>query len=244
MSEVDLAYSFDRSGVFYPAVMNYWVLYHGFVELLSRHMVGLVEGLHLRGGLTTETLAAWAGDGPDGQALLHRLADPARRTVTEVAFPLVMRATDGPTFSPPDPEDLARELFNESNYLTPSLDRAAGVLLITAWEASKQYADHGPLWEVLLHCRNAAAHGGRFQFRSDQPRFPAEWGSIAITKALEGERLFRLGNGVGLLWPADPVLLLLAIEKAHPGLHPDLSDFDSADGGIESSHSVASGPIV
>jgi hypothetical protein len=93
-------------------------------------------------------------------------------------------------------------------------------MLVLAHELCKGKAAHdtGPLWEFLRHCRNAAGHGGKFNFKHGEPRRPAKWGAVEIVLGLQGSPLFKGADGVGLLGPADPILLLWDIEQAYPTL--------------------------
>jgi len=85
-----------------------------------------------------------------------------------------------------------------------------------------RYEDEDRFWEFLRHCRNAAAHGNRFNLLHDEPRRPARWHHLEITKVLQGQRLFRQEPDEGeLLLPADPVHLLWDLERANPHMSLD-----------------------
>ena len=79
--------------------------------------------------------------------------------------------------------------------------QAAGALLIVAYESTKQFHDRGELWEFLRHCRNAAAHNGRFHFRRNEPRYEAKWSSLDVTKPLQGTPLFPQRHQPGAARP-------------------------------------------
>jgi hypothetical protein len=79
--------------------------------------------------------------------------------------------------------------------------------------------DQAPIWEFLRHTRNAAAHGGRFTFRNNEPCRPADWRSISLDAGLEGTPVMKGADGRGLLSPGDPIALLRDIEQAYPGLN-------------------------
>jgi len=64
-------------------------------------------------------------------------------------------------------------------------------MLVVSYESTKQHTDDGEFWEFFRHCRNAAAHGGRFNFLGAEPKRPARWQGPEITRALHGKPLFR-----------------------------------------------------
>jgi hypothetical protein len=45
-----------------------------------------------------------------------------------------------------------------------------------------------PLLQFARHFRNAAAHGDRWEFRGDEPQYPAECRDLALTQDLHGQR--------------------------------------------------------
>jgi len=119
-----------------------------------------------------------------------------------------------------DVDPIAKELATNIHYLAPYFLRAASNLLILAHEICKDepYHDQSPLWEFLRHCRNAAAHGGKFTFLNNEPRRPAQWGKFNIITGLENTPLFKGEDGIGLLSPGDPIRLLWDIEQAFPNM--------------------------
>ena len=112
------------------------------------------------------------------------------------------------------------EIAGNANYLLRSFMKSAGSLLIVAHEISKDnpWHDHGPLWEFLRHCRNAAAHGGSFNLLHREPKQPATWGSFQITACMRGASLFKGVDPNGILSPGDPIRLLWDIEQAYPAM--------------------------
>jgi hypothetical protein len=64
-----------------------------------------------------------------------------------------------------------------------------------------------PEIEFLRHLRNAASHGGKFKLEKDEPRKPANWRKIEITKALQGKEL------LGFISPGDVILLIQDIDS-------------------------------
>ena len=196
---------FDRSKPFYPLVMLYLVQLFGFKDMALRGIVG----------------------SPTIEELLSRLQrkfgdtdDDLRAKVTKVAGPLELRSEyQGDTIKV-DADVIAQDLATNIGYLASYMMRSAGSLLILAYEATKDQPcrDDGPLWEFLRHCRNAAAHGGRFSLLRAEPRKRAVWGSLEITRQSNGMLLFKNDQGSGLLSPGDPIRLLWDIEQAYPSI--------------------------
>jgi hypothetical protein len=125
-----------------------------------------------------------------------------------------------------DAEETMLELMQNASHLIPFLRRTAmGSMLIHVYEATEQFHDRTPLWEFLRHCRNAAAHGGRFSFQHGEPRRPAIWGRYRIETSLDGTWLAATQDAAGLLAPGDLLRLLWDIEQATPNMvlrHPTI----------------------
>jgi hypothetical protein len=66
---------------------------------------------------------------------------------------------------------------------------------------------------VSSTCRHAIAHGGTISLTGNEPRLPAEWNGIAITKESQGTPLFAYGDTPGLLGAGDPLYLLWDLEQ-------------------------------
>lgn len=200
--------SFDRGKPFYPLVVNYAVLLAGFKELAVR---GIGGGQSLENVLSTLML------GPASSAPEPVVAE-LQKGLTQLLGPLRLRSEFINDHITINIDELARELVSNFNYLSSVLMRSAGGLLILAHEISKDspWHDQGPLWEFLRQCRNAAAHGGSFNFLHGEPRRIAQWGRFAITASLNSTPLFRSANGLGLISPGDGVRLLWDIEQAYP----------------------------
>lgn len=111
-------------------------------------------------------------------------------------------------------DQVCLQLIDDSNRVVELAQAASGSLLISAYEQTRAHHDHGPLWQFLRHCRNAAAHGGRFGLRPGEPRHLAEWSGIRIERSHDGTPIFH-GSVPGLLTTADLIWLLADIEKAH-----------------------------
>jgi hypothetical protein len=199
---------FDRAKPFYPLVMNYLVLLIGFKELA------------LRGLTAAQSLDQLAGR---ISALAPATATPeqveaVRAGLRKLSGPLELRSEYQGGHIAVDVDELAREIIDNHGYLLGSTIRAGGSLLVLAHEISKGMPWHGvdPLWEFLRHCRNAAAHGGAFRLVAGEPKRPAVWGQIEITRKVQNMPLFRDASGGGLLSPGDPIRLLWDLEQAHP----------------------------
>ena len=200
---------FDRGKPFYPLVMNYVVQIVGFKELALRGVTGPREFADV-----IKQIPALGQIPPGRESDAAAVHDDLRKLMG----PVQLRSEFLDATIDVDVDEMAREVASNSNYLAAQLMRSAGSLLILAHETNKDesWHDQGPLWEFLRHCRNGAAHGGRFHFRHGEPRRPASWGRFRITPVLEGTSIFKGFDKVGLLSPGDPVRLLWDIEEACP----------------------------
>ena len=63
--------------------------------------------------------------------------------------------------------------------------------------AGVQNSATNPLWQFLRHVRNGCFHGNMFSFRSSEPRHPAAWRGLEITKSLNGTTLIYDFIGIG-----------------------------------------------
>ena len=198
---------FDRGKPFYPLVINYLVLLHGFKELAVRGIAGSrdVEDLAARIPAIAESREA---------AKVIEIKVGLRK----LAGPLELRSEYGNNSITVSADEIGHEVVANSQYLSSFLMRSAGSLLILAHELSidAPWHDQNPLLEFLRHCRNAAAHGGKFHFKHGKPSKLAQWGTFQITFGLEGTPLFKGADGTGLLSPGDPIRLLWDIEQAFP----------------------------
>jgi hypothetical protein len=93
------------------------------------------------------------------------------------------------------------------------VSQIASAAIIVAWDTTTESHTNEPEWEFLFHCRNAAAHQGRFHFLNNQPRHPASWRGLQIERSLEGRDLFRADPGNAFLGPGDVILLLSDLEE-------------------------------
>lgn len=202
---------FDPEGTFYPLIVGYLAQVHGFVELASR---GLRHHLDT---LSKEDIRQWLErvDGTQQARALRRVGEGG---ITTLVSPIVLSSqTNEPVAI--DSDALSAELFWRHNEPIKSFNLAsAGALLILAWESTKELHDASELWQFLRHCRNAAAHNGRFTFRPKEPRHPAKWGDLEISKNLEATPLFVDPPDAGFMGLGDVVYLLAHIEAAYPRL--------------------------
>jgi hypothetical protein len=124
-----------------------------------------------------------------------------------------------------DADAVGRAVAEHSLVFRPVLERAAASMLILAWEWNRQHSDGGPSWRFLYHCRNAAAHNGRFRFKRDELArgrldSPAAWGPFTLDVGFQDVPLFRGDDGSGLLGMGDPLRLLWDLERSTPALIP------------------------
>jgi hypothetical protein len=204
---------FDRSKPFYPLVMNYVVQLIGFKELALRGISG-----PRRDDLLESTLGRFSieyGEPDEDEEALETL----RSHLAKLSGPLELRSEIQDELITVDIDGIARDLFENTIYVGAWTMPAAGSIFIVAYEMAKEqgWSDReDPLWEFLRHCRNAAAHRGRFAFRGKEPTWLARWGHLEITHSLEGTPLFTDAAGNGLLSPGDPIRLLWDLEQANP----------------------------
>jgi hypothetical protein len=160
-----------------------------------------------------------AGEGPaeTTQAIERLLEKPPRDFLPPLRL---ASSVEGVVPLDIDSGMLASELADEYSHLFRFLlPFAGGALLALAYESTKQFRDAGPVWEFLRHCRNAAAHNGRFHFLGSEPIRPAIWRGHTLLKSMHGTRLFwGSEEEPGLLRPADPVHILWDIEQGLPNL--------------------------
>jgi len=203
---------FQRGSPFYSLITNYTVLLLGFKEFTAAGIALFVQGLPEKERSQVLDDARSRGN----YELVQRLANanpaelhPPLELVSELENQRIR--IDAPA--------TMLELMRNTGHLLPSLKRtAAGSLLIHAFEQTQPFHDRGHLWEFLRHCRNAAAHGGRFNLRHGEPLRPAVWGRFSVTASLQGTWLIATEEAAGLLAPGDPLRLLWDLEQANPKL--------------------------
>lgn len=216
---------FDRNKPFYPLIMNYLVLFIGFKDLAAR---GVIKELNKysgeNAGIDLDTLISVflkkVSASETDTILLNQQHTEISSGLSKILGPLELKSEFQGNHIKVEVDDIAKDVMNNMFWLSRSIMLSAGSLLILAHEISKDksWHDKGLLWEFLRHCRNAAAHGGLFTFRRNEPGRPAEWGHFRIERAMEETQLFKDDKGVGLLSPGDPIRLLWDIEQSYPSM--------------------------
>ena len=204
---------FDRGKPFYPYIINYISTLHGITELISRSFIKKIEHLN---NIEIEKLFRELNLRPEIKENFKK-----NRTPTPL-IPLSLKSFFQQDSIEINIEEIANDLFNNYLYLLSYQIKAAGVLFIVAYETTKKYNDNSPIWNFLYHCRNAAAHNGKFKI-TNVKKIPAKWGQFEITKSLEGTNLFRIPNRGGLLGIGDPIRLLWDIEQQYPQMRVEPS---------------------
>jgi hypothetical protein len=201
---------FDRSKPFYPIVLNYLCQLIGLTELAVRGIAGPRDPHEMvRSAIAREQSAG-----------IHQ-SDP---TVLRIQLPEISNSQSlrsemldrdiGVPF-----DQIAQELVANYSYIAPYfINAAARSLFVIAHEVSwgEPWRNNEPMWDFLFHCRNAVAHGGRFYFHNNQPRWPARWGRFELDVSLQGTPLFKKDGG--MLSPGDPIRLLWDIEQTYPAM--------------------------
>lgn len=193
-------YDFDRNKPFFPLVVHYVLLLRGFRNLVVRALVGVEDGVaeYLRTADVTPF--------PDN------IVDERDRLL-KILGPLELRSERYDDKISISDEAIRTDIAQSVSYLGEYNLISASPMLILAHE-HRPNKSTDPMWEFLRHCRNAAAHGGRFHFKRNEPVRPAHWGAISITRSLQGTPLFNEDCiHEGLLSPGDPIRLLYDLEK-------------------------------
>lgn len=204
-------FNFNRSKPFYLLVLNYLILIHGYLDVASRVMIRQTRVTLTWDSPVPPILPAGSPISP--QIIETFYSHPANRMATRQAMAPQLLATNRPKVTL-DTDMLSDEYEMSYVGLQDWMMRSAGVLLVTAWESTNDMSTKSPIWEFLRHCRNAVAHDGTITLTNREPRRPAEWNGIAITKASQGTPLFAHGFTKGLLWPGDLLYLLWDLEQS------------------------------
>lgn len=230
---------FDRAKPFFPLVMNFAVQMIGFKEAMAMGNVLIVRKMmkKILDASNLESISFQLTVAPnvmlDGYDLAYPFKDnlrellppspnePLDRLLThttpfEIVGPRALKCLtqrDGIEYSA---EEIAEIYLAHPESQVKALSVSAGSLLVAAYEATKSMRDRGPVWEFFRHCRNAAAHGGRFSFNQGEPSRTAAWRGLSIHRALQGTLLFDVVGERGLIALGDSVLLLWDIEQLCP----------------------------
>ncbi len=194
---------FDRSKVFYPYIMQYIFTYHGVIEIFSRGMVKELKKAEQRCGKDKVTEAFSIGNiNIDAKRFIEK-----EQGLTPLLGELSLYSNFMGSNINMNIEEFADEALSNYDYLLEHIMKAAGILIIMGFENTKHLDDkNSEIWNFFYHCRNAAAHGGKFNIT--KPRFPAKWGNLEITPLMNGAKLFNTSSNDGLLAPGDPIRLL------------------------------------
>ncbi len=220
MSHIIAPCHFDRGKPFYPLVINYLILLVGFKDLAARGAISeLGKFSKPPADFDIDAIIKDFFKNITGDISGEKLED-LTLGIDDILSPLALKCESQSNHIKFEVNELARELTYHGPYLINFLMESAGSLLILAYEIckSKPWYDKGPYLEFLRHCRHAAAHGGLFNFYKDEPKNPANWGPFRLERSLQGTRLFKDENGIGLLSPGDPIRLLWDIEQAYPDM--------------------------
>ena len=198
---------FDRSKPFYPLVMHFIVQLIGFKELAVRGIAGAQDV----NALISQVIGKVAIEGHEHEV------DDVKRQLNKLMGPLELRTEQDDDYITVDIDEIAQEIASNFTYLSSFVMQSASNVLILAHELCKDKRYHkSEIWEFLRHCRNAAAHGGLFNFLHGEPRRSAKWGKFKITPVLQGTPLFKDKNKQGLISPGDVIRLLWDIEQTYP----------------------------
>jgi hypothetical protein len=193
---------FDRRKPFYPLVIHFVAAIHGFMDMASRNAC-LSANDFLKQGTP-----------------LEEIPEPLRSFCGAQVTPLLgnikLSCKSQADAIGVDIDQLSAEVLNGGSGLVAYTTRTTAFTLALAWDSTESHHDTQPLWQFLRHCRNAAAHNGKFFFKNGQPEYPAIWQGIEITRALQGTPLIAGEDGIGLLRPGDVLRLLWDIEQAYP----------------------------
>ena len=183
---------FNPAKPFYPIVSYYKVIFEGMRYLVD--LAGHFEA-EIRNGVTPESIMDMENTGE-----LPRLMFHSQITGGRIAYSTL---------------DLMADLMLPGSPVQLTVTLAAS-MLIHCHEITRHLGHQEPEWEFLRHCRNAAAHGGRFNILGAEPRRPASWRGKTIEIELNGERLMDNFDHHGFLSAGDPILLLWDLEQFLP----------------------------
>ncbi len=201
--------NFNPQKPFFGLVYTYLCAVHGNLELISR---GFTKATHNVAGYpgAIEKLSAMV----NGQTTKDRLSVMAEGKVTTLLCDLALRSKANSQHIALDIDELADIAANQQSLVIEEFaTQAAGSLLVLAWDTTAESHTCEPEWEFLRHCRNAAAHNGRFHFLHNEPRRLAIWRGLEVKNELEGRNLFRVNEGDPFLGPGDVLVLLSDLEK-------------------------------
>lgn len=207
-----------NSSVFYSLISNCIASIHGNLDLVSRGLINSIIAnkfnkeqieLLLSTAKMKDDFKSGFVDNPSKTPLFGQLQ--FINSLNDKKFEI-------------DIDGLSNLIFTRKFNPVDHINQAIRILIITAYQFTKQYNDKSPIWEFFRHIRNASAHGGKFNFtynsyeKKQEPVRKAKWHSIEIVGQLQGTKLFVEKPGVGLLYAGDIVLLLMDIEDQYPDI--------------------------
>jgi hypothetical protein len=200
---------FDRNKPFYPIIISHIAQLHGFVNLASR---GLISELDSQSKNNIDLFLSTQKKNFNKKTM-SMIETASKKQLTPQIGKIELQSKHN------DPikiniDELGNILFNDHQKpLEEFIRMSSGGLLILAWEITTDLHSKDPLWEFLRHCRNAAAHKGRFNFLGNEPKRPASWNNLEITRDLQGKPLFPDLDQEGYLETGDAIYLLSDIES-------------------------------
>lgn len=207
-------FKFDRAKPFYPYVVNYVINYHGILELISRKFYDIIKK-EKSDGRDCDDVVKRQNVVEEKHVKFIREIYTKNLEPTIFIGDLALKSEQRKSQVEISISEISSDIYDNHMYLLPLQLKAGGMLLIMAYELTKDtYDNKDEIWNFLYHCRNAAAHGGHFNITNIK-RFPAKWGHLEITTGMNGENLFKDDKKVGLLSPGDPLYLLYDLERIY-----------------------------
>lgn len=205
---------FDKTKIFYPYVMNSLAMNHGIMDLFSRYLYTRINQLKAQ-GQHLETVIRLSMVDEKRMNFVERIYNEDLVPTLQLGD-LNLKSSDGNPIKVVA-DDLSEEYGGNHPSIINQLAISNSMLIIAAYELSPKIEDiTDELWNFFSHCRNACAHGGKFNIiRKGTRMFPARWRSLEITMEMNGSNIFANETVPGLLWPADPIYLLSDIEKKY-----------------------------
>lgn len=196
-------YNFDRNGIFYPLVMNYYASLHGTIDLFSRY--------HIRNFISSEPIDKTKDYRDEFLNKIKQIENPENRPLIGKLGPFSHFLNKAVYF---EIEDIENEFGSNPLSILDYVFNAGGILLISAYARiginANDYDES--LLNFLYHCRNGVAHGGKFTGMK-AARFPATFGNLEITNSLAGTNVFKDEEQNGLLGYGDPIHVITRIGK-------------------------------
>lgn len=198
-------YSFDRSKLFYPLIMNFAYSLHGFIEFTSK---GIAHSLSELNRFDSDNL--FDNDIFNMDIDNKNYCKPFEKPSSLIGD-LEFKKHDESSVKI-DTEQITYEISDKGHYLSDFLLNSACTLLISSHAKAIEWDDHtDPVWNFFFYCQNACVHNNRFKI--DTLRFPAKWRDLEITIDSDQTPLFKENDEYGLLYSGDAIALLWDIEQ-------------------------------